>query len=120
VRKPRQQNLLLLAASYYFYGTLHIGYAALLGLSTITDFFLARGMMARPEHKRLFLILSLIVNLGVLAFFKYAGFFVQKVNAFLALFDLQSNLIHILLPAGLSFFTLKKLVHFGVNKAMIR
>jgi len=109
VRKPRQQNLLLLAASYYFYGTLHIGYAALLGLSTITDFFLARGMMARPEHKRLFLILSLIVNLGVLAFFKYAGFFVQEVNAFLALFDLQSNLIHILLPAGLSFFTLKKL-----------
>ena len=109
MRKPRQQNLLLLAASYYFYGTLHIGYAALLGLSTITDFFLARGMMARPEHKRLFLILSLIVNLGVLAFFKYAGFFVQEVNAFLALFDLQSNLIHILLPAGLSFFTLKKL-----------
>lgn len=109
VRKPRQQNLLLLAASYYFYGTLHIGYAALLGLSTITDFLLARGMTTRPEHKRLFLILSLIVNLGVLAFFKYAGFFVQEVNAFLALFDLQSNLTHILLPAGLSFFTLKKL-----------
>lgn len=109
VRERRWQNLLLLMAGYYFYGSLHIGYAALLGLSTIADFFLARGMMDRPERKRFLLTLSLIVNLGVLAFFKYAGFFVQEINAFLALFNLQSNLMHILLPAGLSFFTLKKL-----------
>ena len=85
VRERRWQNLLLLMAGYYFYGSLHIGYAALLGLSTIADFFLARGMMDRPERKRFLLTLSLIVNLGVLAFFKYAGFFVQEINAFLAL-----------------------------------
>lgn len=109
VRERRWQNLLLLTAGYYFYGSLHIGYAALLGLSTIADFFLAHGMMDRPERKRFLLTLSLIVNLGVLAFFKYAGFFVQEINAFLALFNLQSNLIRVLLPAGLSFFTLKKL-----------
>lgn len=109
MRESRWQNLLLLAASYYFYASLHVGYVALLGFSTTADFFIARGIAAQPVRKRFFLTLSLIVNLGVLAFFKYAGFFADEVNAFLALFSLQSELTRILLPAGLSFFTLKKL-----------
>ena len=111
VREHRWQNLLLLAASYYFYGSLQIWYAALLGLTTLADFALSRGMATQPERKRLFFWLSLLLNLGMLAFFKYYGFFSDDVANFLSTLGIQSDkfLTNILLPAGLSFFTLKKL-----------
>jgi D-alanyl-lipoteichoic acid acyltransferase DltB (MBOAT superfamily) len=111
VRERRWQNLLLLTASYYFYGSLQIWYAALLGVTTLSDFALARGMAAQPERKRLYFWLSLSLNLGVLAFFKYYDFFAGDVIAFLVTFGIKPDLFltNILLPVGLSFFTLKKL-----------
>lgn len=83
----------------------------MLGLSTTADFFLARGMESLPNRKRLFITLSLVVNLGVLAFFKYFDFFSGSVAAFLSGVGFGGNtlLLKIALPAGLSFFTLKKL-----------
>lgn len=111
VRGRRWQNLLLLAASYYFYGSLQVWYAILLGASTMIDFFLARGTASQPERKRMFLWISLFVNLGVLAFFKYYNFFTGDVVAFLSTLGIKQNTfpVELLLPAGLSFFTLKKL-----------
>lgn len=111
VRERRWQNLILLAASYYFYGSVQVWVAVMLGLSTTADFFLARGMEIHPNRKRLFITLSLIVNLGVLAFFKYFDFFSGNVAAFLSGVGFGENtlLLKIALPAGLSFFTLKKL-----------
>lgn len=111
IRGRRWQNLLLLAASYYFYGSLQIWYAVLLGVSTLIDFFLVRGMASQPARKRLFIWLSLVLNLGVLAFFKYFNFFINDAATFIETLGVQSNLFlaHILLPAGLSFYTLKKL-----------
>ncbi len=111
VRERRWQNLILLAASYYFYGSVQVWYAVMLGASTTADFFLARGMAAYPDRKRLVMGLSLIVNLGVLAFFKYFDFFSGSVASFLNTlgFSADELLLKIVLPAGLSFFTLKKL-----------
>lgn len=111
VRERRWQNLILLAASYYFYGSLQAWYAALLGFSTLVDFFLARGMAARPQHKRSLIWVSLLVNLGVLAFFKYYNFFASDVIAFFGDLGIKTDpfITNIVLPAGLSFFTLKKL-----------
>lgn len=111
VRERRWQNILLLAASYYFYGSLQIWYAILLGVTTLADFALARGMAAQPGRKRLYFWLSLSLNLGVLAFFKYYDFFASDVIAFLATLGIKPDLFltNILLPVGLSFFTLKKL-----------
>ncbi|MCQ3937239.1 MAG: MBOAT family protein [Chloroflexi bacterium] len=111
VRERRWQNLLLLAAGYYFYGSLQVWYAVLLGASTLADFALARGMAFQPERRRSFLWLSLFLNLGVLAFFKYYNFFADDVIAFLTALGVEPDLFlaSILLPAGLSFFTLKKL-----------
>lgn len=111
VRERRWQNLILLAASYYFYGAVQVWYAVMLGLSTSADFFLARGMERYPSRKRLLMGSSLVLNLGVLAFFKYFDFFGPSVAAFLngIGFNTDPLLLKIILPAGLSFFTLKKL-----------
>jgi D-alanyl-lipoteichoic acid acyltransferase DltB (MBOAT superfamily) len=110
-RERRWQNTLLLAASYVFYGWVHPWYALMLGASTLADYFIARGMAARPERKRGLLGLSLLVNLGVLAFFKYYNFFSPALVSSLNSLGLAADplLVRILLPAGLSFYTLKKL-----------
>jgi alginate O-acetyltransferase complex protein AlgI len=111
VRERRRQNLILLAASYIFYGSVQAWYAIMLGLSTSVDFFLARGMVQYPHRRRLLMGLSLVLNLGVLAFFKYFDFFGASVSAFLDTLGLPADpfVLKIILPAGLSFFTLKKL-----------
>lgn len=111
VRERRWQNLILLIASYYFYGVVQTWYVVMLGLSTVGDYFLARGMEQYPDRRRLLMGLSLLLNLGALAFFKYFNFFAANVSAFLEAIGFHADpfLLTILLPAGLSFFTLKKL-----------
>jgi D-alanyl-lipoteichoic acid acyltransferase DltB (MBOAT superfamily) len=110
-RERRLQNALLLTASYVFYGWLHPWYALMLGLSTLADYFIAQGMVKNPERKRGLLWLSLLVNLGVLGFFKYYSFFSPALVSTLNGLGLHADplLAQILLPAGLSFYTLKKL-----------
>lgn len=109
VRQTRWQNLILLIASYYFYGSVQIWYALLLGASTLGDFWLAKGMGQTPSRKKLYMSLSLALNLGVLAFFKYADFFIGDAASFLSALGWVSSewTLRILLPMGLSFFTLK-------------
>lgn len=112
VRERRWQNPLLLAAGYFFYGSFRAWYAVLLGVSTLADFALARGMANRPARKRLFLWLSLCLNLGVLAFFKY-DLFANDAADFLTALGFEPGFLlgGILLPVGLSFYTLKKLAY---------
>ncbi|HEX2994203.1 MAG TPA: hypothetical protein VHP14_05245, partial [Anaerolineales bacterium] len=113
IRERRWQNGLLLVASYIFYGWLTPWYALLLGLSTLADFVLARRMTTRSDKAKIYLALSLILNLGVLAFFKYYGFFNTQVAEALTSVGVSVDwlFIKIFLPAGLSFYTLKKLAY---------
>jgi len=113
VRRQGIQNLILLVASYVFYGWINPWYAVMLGLSTIGDFFLARGIKQNPARRKLFTWLSLILNLGVLAFFKYFDFFNGGLAGLLGSLGLNIDplLAGIILPAGLSFYTLKKLAY---------
>jgi D-alanyl-lipoteichoic acid acyltransferase DltB (MBOAT superfamily) len=110
-RRRQWQNVILLAASYVFYGWIHPWYAALLGLSTLADFGLALGLARHKTRTRLYLTLSLLLNLGILAIFKYYNFFSEGLVAALTGFGIQADalLVNVLLPAGLSFYTLKKL-----------
>ncbi len=110
-RERRWQNALLLLASYVFYEWVHPWYAVMLGASTLADYFIAHGMVAHPERKCGLLWLSLLLNLGVLAFFKYFNFFSPALVNTLNALGLGTDplLVRILLPAGLSFYTLKKL-----------
>ena len=113
VRRREAQNLLLLAASYLFYGWVQPWLAVMLGVSTLIDFFLAGQMSRRSTsaERRGLLILSLVLNLGVLAFFKYYNFFSEDVARVTDVLGIESNflLTQVLLPAGLSFYTLKRL-----------
>ncbi len=122
VRKQTWQNLILLAASYVFYGWIHPWYALLLGLSTLGDYWIALALESSAKKNRL-VWASLALNLGVLAFFKYFGFFVPTLGAKLAAMGIQADAViaSILLPVGLSFFTLKKLAYvLDVSRDVIR
>lgn len=122
VRKQMWQNLLLLAASYVFYGWIHPWYALLLALSTLADYWISLTL-EKTEKKNRLVAASLILNIGVLAFFKYFGFFVPGLATRLASLGIQADalLASILLPVGLSFFTLKKLAYIlDVSRGVIR
>ena len=112
VRERRWQNALLLLASYVFYAWLSPWYAVLLGASSLADFYLAR-QMKQGVRVKFYLVLSLVLNLGVLAFFKYYNFFNTQAAEALTSVGLSVDWLFtkILLPAGLSFYTLKKLAY---------
>jgi len=107
----RGQNLLIVAASALFYGYVHPWFLLLLAASTLTDYGCGRAMVARPEHKRRWLIVSVLVNLGMLATFKYFDFFAANVASLLVAFGLQVDpvTLGLILPVGISFYTFQTL-----------
>jgi alginate O-acetyltransferase complex protein AlgI len=107
----RAQNVLLLIASYFFYGYIHHWFLILIATSTVVDYCAARGMEMRPFHKRRFLWLSVVSNFGMLGFFKYFNFFVENVHDALGGLGLSMSepLLRIFLPVGISFYTFQAL-----------
>ena len=101
------QNVLLLVASYVFYGYVHPWFLALIATSTIIDYASARGMETWPDRRRGFMALSITSNFGMLGFFKYFNFFVDNVHAALAALGLDTSLpvLRVVLPVGISFYT---------------
>lgn len=109
-RWPAAQKTMLLAASYYFYGQFSWLYLLLILFSTVTDYAIGLGLV-RVRHPRRLLILSLCLNLGVLAFFKYADWVIGNWNTLDALagFDWQLRPLDLLLPVGISFYTFQSM-----------
>jgi len=109
----RAQNVLLLVASYFFYGIWDWRFAGLLFFSTTVDFFLslALGDSEDPRRRKLLLGASIAVNLGILGFFKYFNFFVDSAAALLERMGLEvpSVTLRVLLPVGVSFYTFQEL-----------
>jgi D-alanyl-lipoteichoic acid acyltransferase DltB (MBOAT superfamily) len=113
-RRTRTQNILLLAASYIFYGYWDWRFLILILISTIADFTIGREMGRTADdtpaglrkRKRL-LALSVAINLGILGFFKYFNFFAESLaNLTSALgFNVDPVLLEIILPVGISFYT---------------
>ena len=105
VRERGWQNAFLLFASYIFYAWVSPWYAVLLGISTLTDFHLARQMKQEESKAKTYLVASLILNLGILAFFKYYNFFNTQVAEALTSLGLSVDwlFIRILLPAAYLF-----------------
>ncbi|MFT3679122.1 MAG: MBOAT family O-acyltransferase [Ferruginibacter sp.] len=101
--------LLLLAASCYFYMFFKPVYILILAFTIVVDYF-AGLLIAKTTDKRkrkLYLLLSIIANVGILAVFKYFNFIAGNINAVLAAVNAGSHLplLEILLPIGLSFHT---------------
>jgi alginate O-acetyltransferase complex protein AlgI len=103
----RTQNILLLVASYVFYGYVHPWFLILIATSTVVDYCAARGMERWPDKRRRFLWMSIISNFGMLGFFKYFNFFIENVAAVLAAAGLQAHVpvLRVILPVGISFYT---------------
>ena len=104
----RWRWLLLLVASCYFYMAFVPVYILILGGTIVVDYF-AGILIERSSgpKRKLFLLMSLIANMGVLAFFKYYNFLNDILSEFLANFEQQNPIpaLKILLPIGLSFHT---------------
>lgn len=103
----RWQNVLLLVASYVFYGYVHPWFLILIATSTTIDYLSARGMERWPERKRTFMAISIISNFGMLGFFKYFNFFIDNLHVVLAAAGMHVSLpvLRVLLPVGISFYT---------------
>jgi alginate O-acetyltransferase complex protein AlgI len=119
----RPQNIFLFAGSYFFYGYIHPWFLALIATSTVIDYCSARGMEARPRHRRKFLWLSIVTNFGMLGFFKYFNFFVDSVAVALASIGLpwDQPTLRVLLPVGISFYTFQAMSYtIDVYKGELR
>lgn len=111
--RRRPQNILLLAASYVFYGTWSWKFLMLLWASTVVDYTVGRAMAAAgsTRSRRALLITSVAVNLTFLGFFKYYNFFVHEAVGLLGAVGLQAHprVLQIVLPVGISFYTFQSL-----------
>lgn len=110
-RTRNWQNAILLAASYFFYGYIHPWFCLLVITSTLVDFSSGLGMARWPSRRKLFLLTSLGINLGLLGVFKYFNFFVSEVQEVLRLFGWPASIetLNILMPVGISFYTFQTL-----------
>ncbi len=104
----RWQNVFLLAASYLFYGSWNWRMLGLIVLTTLTTWGTALLMRGdRSRHDRLLVTLNLVLNLGVLATFKYLDFMLDSLVSLLGAlgFGVDWPTLHLLLPVGISFYT---------------
>lgn len=105
----KAQNVLILGASYFFYGYWDYRFLFLLFFSTLLDYYsgLKIDQTANRSHKKAWLYISICINLGFLGFFKYYNFFIGSVSEALIKLGLEPNItvLQILLPVGISFYT---------------
>ncbi len=101
----------LLIASYVFYAAWNPPFILLLWASTIVDWFIARGIWASRDRsravRRSWLVISVFVNIGFIAFFKYGEFLLQNWQALMQAFGVTwvAPEWDIVLPVGISFYT---------------
>jgi alginate O-acetyltransferase complex protein AlgI len=124
---PQQlKNPVALVASLLFYAWGGLNFLALFLGSVVVNFFLIRFMDAATERwkQRIFLIISILLNVSMLFYFKYANFFLDNASAVRGYFGSPSlSWEKVVLPIGISFFTFEKLtytidVYRGVNKPL--
>ncbi len=110
----KMQNVLLLLASYVFYGWWDWRFLSLIALSTIIDYTAGSRIYGSKEVsvKKRWLWVSIVFNLGMLGFFKYYNFFIDSwIDLFASVgYELQSTwTLQIILPVGISFYTFQTL-----------
>lgn len=123
----RWKNLFLLIVSCIFYGFWRWEYLIVMFISAFTDFYTSLLIYSTPnsnrKKRRFLLLITLIVNLGMLFYFKYLFFVLDNANSILSFFNLDSRfpIFRILLPFGISFYTFETIsytvdVYRGVLK----
>lgn len=117
----KNKYIWLLVCSYYFYMCWNVKYVLLLLTSTLITYFCALFLNAvdrtklegkkTGNRKKIIISISLILNLGVLFFFKYTGFALMNVSRILSSLNINIQIpeFDIILPVGISFFTFQAL-----------
>lgn len=109
----RAQNAFLLVASAVFYAWWDWRFLGLVLFSAAVDYLIGRALETTEESskRKLLLVCSLVVNLGMLGFFKYYDFFVVNFNAAFSFMGVPIGMraLGVVLPVGISFYTFQTL-----------
>jgi D-alanyl-lipoteichoic acid acyltransferase DltB (MBOAT superfamily) len=112
-RSLRWQNVFVLGVSYLFYGWWDWRFLTLIIFSSLVDFSVGYflGRPYGPRTRKILLLISLCANLGILAYFKYANFFITEFVALMTSFGMSVSPItlQLILPVGISFYTFQTL-----------
>lgn len=107
------RNLLVVGASYLFYGWWDYRFLSLLLITSVLDYAVALAIARTPQPRgrRGWLLLSLVINLGLLGFFKYYDFFAESLVAALRPLGVSASVrsLNIILPVGISFYTFQSM-----------
>lgn len=117
---PKIRWIWLLISSYYFYMCWNPKYAILIGFSTVVTYLSGilisnansiKNEIKREKVKVIFVALSLVINLGILFFFKYYDFFFYNISRVFSIVNIKVNypMFDIILPVGISFYTFQAL-----------
>jgi len=114
---PRQnlglQNLLIVAASYVFYGWWDWRFLSLIVFSTIIDYLVGQKLSTEVKrtNRKVLLWVSIVVNLGCLGLFKYFDFFLENLVTAFSFFgtEINASSLNVILPVGISFYTFQTL-----------
>lgn len=107
------QNLLIVLASYVFYGWWDYRFLALILFSTVADYLVGRALNKTQNlsKRKILLWLSIFINIGFLGVFKYYNFFLENFISAFSFFgtEIKANSLRIILPVGISFYTFQTL-----------
>jgi len=112
-RTSRIRNIILLIASYVFYGKWDYRFLILIAVSSLADYLIGHKIYAANSNKKkfFFLLCSLVLNLGILGVFKYFNFFTESFVDLLRTLNcsMEFKTLEIILPVGISFYTFQTL-----------
>lgn len=118
----RNYTLLFFSVVFYAWGAPE--FVIILLISSILNFYLVRQIDGKSSRRKILLTISIVLNLGLLSYFKYANFFIGNFNSVLESFGFSSiEWTKVALPIGISFFTFQSLtysvdVYRGVHKPL--
>jgi D-alanyl-lipoteichoic acid acyltransferase DltB (MBOAT superfamily) len=121
--RARGRLLVITIASLVFYGTWSVKFLGLIVVSSVVDYVCGLLMDVRgtdARRRKAILLTSVVVNLGILGYFKYANFFIDNAKALLG--DLvPGGVIEVVLPPGISFYTFQTMSYtIDVYRGQIR
>jgi D-alanyl-lipoteichoic acid acyltransferase DltB (MBOAT superfamily) len=112
-RSLKLQNALIVIASYLFYGWWDYRFLSLILFSTLIDYSIGILLQKQEDKRKRKILLwsSILVNLGLLGFFKYYNFFLDNFISAFSLFgsEIKVGSLNIILPVGISFYTFQTL-----------
>ncbi len=105
--------IICLSGSYLFYSLFNYKFLLLIIFSTLIDYFAGKKIYSEKKKikRKVYLFVSIFLNLLILGIFKYYNFFLESFNNLISILNLEvkNNYIEILLPVGISFFTFQSM-----------